>query len=235
MKSNLTLLMLVLSATVTTAAPPSVDLHIKDLTPKFLQFYGQARQEHAEEAQRWKLWKKLVDFAAVPPTPEGDQMARKMLDSAWSRYPSIVPQIKEGAAGIHPAPSTIVNSVAALMQADVPIRVNLVVFVGAFENNAFTAPGAENVPTVAVPIEARERDRLLANSPTSLKRSKRIFHWVGNVLLPTQFLSKGWPCEPRRSSIRDWLRRITSVRRVPAGSRKPRDGSSRLSGMLSRI
>ncbi len=50
MKSNLTLLMLVLSATVTTAAPPSVDLHIKDLTPKFLQFYDQATKEHAEGA-----------------------------------------------------------------------------------------------------------------------------------------------------------------------------------------
>ncbi len=100
-------------------------------------------------------------------------MARKMLDNAWSRYPSIVPQIKEGAAGIHPPPSTIVTSVAALMQADVPIGVNLVVFVGAFENNAFTAPGAENVPTVAVPIEAPEKERFLAHEFTHVVEAEQ--------------------------------------------------------------
>jgi len=39
----------------------------------------------------------MYHFAAVPPTPEGDKMARDLLDRAWDRYPSVLEQIRLGA------------------------------------------------------------------------------------------------------------------------------------------
>ena len=53
---------------------------------------------------RWELWKKDYDFAAVPPTPEGEQMARKILDDAWPKYPGVLDRIRGGAASITPDP-----------------------------------------------------------------------------------------------------------------------------------
>jgi hypothetical protein len=37
---------------------PPLNLTIKDLTPKFLQFYDEATRENASAERRWELWKK---------------------------------------------------------------------------------------------------------------------------------------------------------------------------------
>jgi hypothetical protein len=134
------------------ALAPPVNLTVRDLTPKFLAFYDAATGEHAGEAKRWELWRKLYGFAAVPPGPEGEAMARKMLDAAWPRYASALRTIREGAAGIQPPPQEILQSVANLLNASVPVKATLVIFVGDFSGNAFTAPGADG-PTVAIPVE----------------------------------------------------------------------------------
>jgi hypothetical protein len=134
------------------AEAPPVELTIRDLTPKFLAFYDSATKEHADEAKRWELWRESYGFAAVPPGPEGETMARKMLDTAWPRYASALSVIRKGAAGIQPPPQKTLQSVANLLDASVPVKATLVVFVGDFSNNAFTAPGA-NGPTVAIPVE----------------------------------------------------------------------------------
>src|SRR5665213_659818 len=84
------------------AALPPLNLTIKDLTPKFLTFYNEAVKEHASPERRWELWKKDYDFAAVPPTPEGEEMAKKLLNNAWSRYPAVLDRIRKGAAGLTP-------------------------------------------------------------------------------------------------------------------------------------
>lgn len=82
---------------------PPVSVTIDDRSPKFLAFYSKATAENADEAERWKLWKEMYHFAAVPPTPEGEQMARKMLDQAWPRYAVALPRIRTGAAVFHPS------------------------------------------------------------------------------------------------------------------------------------
>jgi len=63
---------------------PPLNLTIKDLTPKFLTFYNEATKEKASPDKRWELWKKDYDFAAVPPTPEGEEIAKELLNDAWS-------------------------------------------------------------------------------------------------------------------------------------------------------
>jgi hypothetical protein len=89
-----------------------VAVTITDLTPKFMAFYSAVEQEHADPDRRWALWKQMYDFAAVPPTAEGQKMARTLLDEAWPRYPSVLAQIRAGAAGMSPKPEAAVREVA---------------------------------------------------------------------------------------------------------------------------
>ncbi len=133
------------------AAVP-VNLTIRDLTPKFLAFYNLATKEQADETRRWQLWRQLYGFAAVPPGPGGEAMARKFLDTAWPRYASALNVIRKGAGGIQPPAQEVLQSVAKLLDASVPVKATVVFFVGDFSGNAFTAPGADG-PTVAIPVE----------------------------------------------------------------------------------
>jgi hypothetical protein len=134
------------------ADPPQVSITVKDLTPKFLAFYDAATHEKASPARRWVLWKSLYDFAAVPPTPEGDKMARAMLDDAWPKYPAAMPQIRQGLGALHPSPEDTLRTVAGLLHADGPIHIKLVAYVGALEHNAFTV-NDKGTPTIALPVE----------------------------------------------------------------------------------
>ena len=120
---------------------PAPVLTIRDLTPKFLTFYQAAEQEHATESRRWELWQKLYGFAAVPPTPEGDAMARKILDNAWPKYAAALPVIRQGAASLKPPPRDSLDAVAKLLGADVPIRATLILFVGGFDNQRLHGTG----------------------------------------------------------------------------------------------
>jgi len=63
------------------------------------------------EKERWLLWKKRYDFAAVPPTPQGDSIARKLLNNAWARYPEIVKELKKGNLIGQPDPVEVLKSI----------------------------------------------------------------------------------------------------------------------------
>jgi hypothetical protein len=142
------------------ASAPELQLTIKDLTPKFMTFYDAATRLQASPEQRWALWKSDYDFAAVPPTPAGQVMARQMLDQAWPRYPAALDQIRLGAAGLTPDPQTSFRAIADLLKPTEPVKLTLAVYVGAFEENAFTAAQNGEI-MVAVPIEATAERRNL--------------------------------------------------------------------------
>jgi hypothetical protein len=129
---------------------------VKDLSPQFLDFYAAAR-DMAPDA-RFQTWREMYGFAAVPPTPQGDSIARKLLDAAWPQYASALSTIRAGAAGMRPAPLAIALSVADLLEAPRPIRFGLTAYVGGFETNAFTY-GTANGPVIAAPIEMDEATR----------------------------------------------------------------------------
>lgn len=145
---------------VTDARPADVTVTITDLSPKFLAFHTAAEQEKASPDRRWELWKQIYDFAAVPPTSKGEKMARRLLDQAWPRYPSVLEQIRAGAAGMTPQPEETMRAVVELLQPDKAASVRLLVFVGGFEDNAFTAAGAGRI-TVAMPVEMSPDRRAL--------------------------------------------------------------------------
>ena len=141
-----------LASATETPPLPQLNLTIKDLTPKFLQFYEKATKENASPQQRWELWKKDYDFAAVPPTPEGEKMARKILDEAWPKYPAVLDRIRAGASNITPDPRASLHAIAELLRPDKPVNVTLLVYVGGLEGNAFTAAQGGQI-TTALPIE----------------------------------------------------------------------------------
>ena len=121
---------------------PAINLEVVDLTPRFLTFYDAAQATGTDADERWRLWQEHYGFAAVPPTPDGQALARRLLDDAWTAYPDIVGQIRAGAAGLAPAPEPILRSVARILDCRQDVTVRLVVFVGALEGNAFSTMNA---------------------------------------------------------------------------------------------
>ena len=129
-----------------------VHLTVKDITPKFLSFYNEAVKQNASEQERWDLWKKIYHFAAVPPTPQGDSIARELLDNAWPRYSSVIGLIQKGASVITPVAKAEIDKISALLKPDSTINVRLLVYVGGFEGNAFTTAQNGKI-TTAIAIE----------------------------------------------------------------------------------
>ena len=154
MRRRVALALILLMATA--AASPTIT--IKDLTPKFLAFYRAATARHLSPEARFALWQTDYGFAAVPPTPAGDAMARRLLDAAWPKYPGVMARIERGAAGIAPSPGATLARVTTLLDPGKPVRLTLLVYVGGLEPNAFTT-AKNGVPTVAIPVEASPFDR----------------------------------------------------------------------------
>lgn len=133
-------------------------LQIVDLSPRFLDFYQAAANVDADA--RWQLWNEKYGFAAVPPTPEGTQLARKLLDEAWPRYPQALPLIRKGAAAMEPKPEAVLKKVADVLGLDGPFSMQVTVYVGAFDGNAFTM-AQDRKPIVSVPLEMDAAQRAL--------------------------------------------------------------------------
>ena len=133
-------------------------LHIVDLSPRFLDFYRAAANVDADA--RWQLWNEKYGFAAVPPTPEGQQLARKLLDDAWPRYSQALPLIREGVAAMEPKPEVVLKKVADVLGLDGPFEMQVTVYVGAFDGNAFTM-AQDGKPIVSIPLEMDAAQRAL--------------------------------------------------------------------------
>ncbi|MCK6427931.1 MAG: hypothetical protein L6Q72_02420 [Burkholderiaceae bacterium] len=142
----------------TTASDGIYTVTVIDLSPRFLDFYRAAKGKDPET--RWRLWQERYGFAAVPPTPEGMRLARKLLEGAWERYPQILSLVERGAAALEPAPMKVLIDVATLLGLTEPFQVQVVAYVGAFDGNAFTA-AQDGVITVAMPIEMDRNEREL--------------------------------------------------------------------------
>ncbi len=125
-------------------------VNVVDLTPRFLAFFEAA--QGLDPDARFALWQERYNFAAVPPSPEGEAMARRLLDGAFDRYPTALDRIRAGVNGMAIDPRAAAAEVAALLGADRPLTLEFIAYVGGFEENAYTFRG--RYPTVAVPVEA---------------------------------------------------------------------------------
>lgn len=126
-------------------------IEVRDLTPRFLKFY-EAAEDESDPDRRFALWQEHYGFAAVPPGPRGEQIAREMLDEAWPRYGAEIGRLRKGAAVFGDEPVRILQSVARVLEAEGPLDLQFNAYVGAFEDNAFVA-GADGRPIVNFPVE----------------------------------------------------------------------------------
>lgn len=128
-------------------------LDIVDRIPKFERFYADAKG--LSESARWSLWQKEYAIAAVPPTPQGEALARRQLDAAWPRYSVLIPKLNTREARAETTARLLFASTNALYAtAGKPIRARVVLFVGQFDGNEFTIPAMNGQPpTVVMPVE----------------------------------------------------------------------------------
>jgi len=123
-----------------------VRLQLVDLTPQFLAFYDAA--QGADPDARFRLWKEHYDFAAVPPGPQGEAIARRMLDQAWPHYAGAMPLVRAGVRGLGSEPLDTAARIYELLEVREPLTIRLTAYVGAFDDNAFTSRTSTGVPNV---------------------------------------------------------------------------------------
>lgn len=140
-------------------------VELVDFSPRFLDFYSQAAGLDGDA--RFTLWQARYGFAAVPPGPRGAEMARTLLDGAWSRYPQALGVIRAGAGAMQPQPAATLKAVASLLGLGEPYQVKVLAYVGGFEDNAFSAV-QDGKPFVAIPLEMSvyRREMILAHEMT---------------------------------------------------------------------
>ena len=147
---------LLASGCTTIRAPDTAHvLDIDNRVPRFETFYAHATAKPVDADARFALWQKEDGLAAVPPGPDGDAMARQLLDAAWVRYPALVPQLPALTTVAEEQGRASFDKINALLDTkDVPIRTRLILYVGQFDNNAFTMPSMDGKPvTVLMPVE----------------------------------------------------------------------------------
>jgi hypothetical protein len=153
----------------TAAAPDGQHrLDIVNRVPKFKTFYRHATAKPLDEAARFALWRKEYGIAAVPPTPEGKTMARKLLASAWPKYPALMPKAdaleKEAAAA---ARDDFAKLNVLFHTAGTTIHSRVLLYVGLYSGNAYTVPPMKGAPaTVVMPIEGGDAKLYLAHELT---------------------------------------------------------------------
>lgn len=152
----------------TAAAAAAHQLDVVNEVPRFQKFYADATRLPLSEAARWGLWKKEYGIAAVPPGPKHDEMARKLLDSAWPRYPALLTKLPNLSKEAEAEARALFEKDNALLgtQKD-PIHVRVVLYVGQFDHNAFTIPPMNGSPTtVFMPVDDYHLEVALAHELT---------------------------------------------------------------------
>jgi hypothetical protein len=137
------------------AADATHVLDIDDRVGKFQTFYADATAKPIAPDARFQLWQKEDGLAAVPPGPDGDAMARQLLDAAWDRYPALMPTLPSLTKTAQDAARTSFDKINDLLDTkDVAIHSRVILYVGQFDDNAFTIPPMDGKPaTVLMPVE----------------------------------------------------------------------------------
>jgi len=180
-----------------------VCVEVEDQVPRFLAFWDAAQAHPPADADaRFALWKEKYGFAAVPPGPRGQEMARRLLDQAWARYPAAVAALRTRGTP-DPAPLDSLARVARLLDFDQPLTVKVVYFVGGFEGNAF-AYAMGDMPVVNFPVEA--------GTNRAVEQAHELTHAVHTRLAG---LSGGWERSIAQTLLQEGLAMHVSREAVP--------------------
>lgn len=142
-------------ATAAHAGDATPVLDVDNRVPKFQTFYIDATKAPLSADARWALWQKEYGLAAVPPGDEGQKIARRQLDAVWDRYPALLPKVDALETDAQSGAREAFARVNALLgSAGAPIHSRVVLYVGQFDDNAFTIPPMDGRPsTVMMPVE----------------------------------------------------------------------------------
>jgi hypothetical protein len=148
----------------TLPARDSDQVHVDDEVQKFVHFYRKASASLLSADERWTLWQKSYGLAAVPPTAFGQTLARKQLDTVWDRYAMLIPKLPALTKHAESLALPTLRAIAALFgDNEETLSINLTLFVGQFDNNAFAGPMIGDIPTVYLPVEMDDVDVALAH------------------------------------------------------------------------
>lgn len=147
------------------------NIEIKNLVPKFLDFYNRA--VGCDEAARFELWEKHYGFAAVPPGEEGALLAKQQLEAAWEKYEKVLPFLERWSPDTYKIQQYL-SKIKSVLEYSESVDVVLIFFVGAFDGNAFAAPYGENRIAICLPIEGGENQITVVHELIHLVHGKMI-------------------------------------------------------------
>ncbi|WP_188208235.1 hypothetical protein [Alkalibacillus aidingensis] len=177
-------------------------IEVVNLAPKFLEFYQRANREGVDCEERWELWQKHYNFAAVPPGDEGKKMARKILDENWVKYRENIDYIKDWQPDSN-AIEQYLSEIKSLLGYEQPINMMIIYFVGGFENNPFVAPYDEGRIALCLPIESEIS-------------SITLYHEITHIVhLKTANLTQAWERTIASTIIQEGLATQVSKYMVP--------------------
>lgn len=146
-------------------------IEIINLAPKFLGFFQKANGVDIDSNERWSLWEKHYNFAAVPPGDEGRRMARALLEKAWNKYEDHLQSIQNWEPNQEKV-ERFLSEVISLLGYEKSINFVVIYFVGFFEKNPFVAPYDQDRLALCLPIENEESDVTLVHELTHIVHSK---------------------------------------------------------------
>jgi len=144
------------------------DLVIDNRVERFEAFYSHATVRPMDANSRFFLWQKEDGLAAVPPGAAGDAMARRLVDAAWNKYPALMPRLPRLNAEAERTARDVFALDNELLETGTDvIRARLILYVGQFDDNAYTMPAMnDKPPTVLMPVESPILKLLLAHELT---------------------------------------------------------------------
>lgn len=110
------------------------DVRCTQMLDRFLTFYDQAY--HEPPHKRHELWMEYYDFPHTPPGYQQGQLAKEMVEYAWTKYHHVYDKIQY--FDISPLElNEYVDHIKQILHSTTYVDVNVLFFVGTFETDPF--------------------------------------------------------------------------------------------------
>ncbi|MFC4158532.1 hypothetical protein [Chitinimonas lacunae] len=149
-----------------TAAPAAkLDIAVRDLSPKFVEFYQVASEPvktepgkpvENEADVRWRYFKQGYDFSVH----QDEAAARAAFEQAWPRYPAVMKQIEGGFDAMTPKVDQMLSTLADQYYFTKPLTLRFVSYVGTFEGRVWSEQDGDRT-NIYLPLETGPETRAL--------------------------------------------------------------------------
>jgi len=168
------------AAAAAAPTPVALNLAVRDLTPRFLDFYESAIKPPPPppappapavpangkapaaapvpvpppvpvEAESDRRWRLYKQYYNFT-TQSDEAQARSALELAWPKYMGAIKQIEAGFNGLTPPPEAVINSLAGQFILESPLSLRFVAYVGTFDGKVWSQ-AEDGVTNVYLPLE----------------------------------------------------------------------------------